>query len=127
MAGGGVEVRNLPKVVRGLQAIGLDVEDLKDAFGTIASEAAEAIAEEAPQRTGRLSADVRGNRAKGKAVVRAGRASVPYAGPINYGWEARNIEPALFMQAGEQKYVPTAVRRLEEEINAAIRRRGLNR
>ncbi len=124
---GGVQVRGLPKVVRGLQAIGLEVEDLKDAFGTSASEAAAVIADEAPKRTGRLASDVRGNRAKGKAVVRAGRASVPYAGPINYGWPARNIAPDLFMQRGEEKYTPTAVRRLEEEINAAIRRRGLNR
>jgi hypothetical protein len=29
---------------------------------------------------------------RSKAVVTAGRASVPYAGPINYGWAAHNIE-----------------------------------
>ncbi|GAA0898703.1 hypothetical protein GCM10009551_107070 [Nocardiopsis tropica] len=30
-------------------------------------------------------------------VVRAGRASVPYAGPIHWGWEARGIRAQPFL------------------------------
>ncbi|MFT4189844.1 MAG: hypothetical protein QM621_14865 [Aeromicrobium sp.] len=122
----GVQVEGLASLVRRLQALGLAVDDLKDAFSTIAGEAAEAVSRHAPRKSGRLAADVRGNRAKAKAVVRAGRAAVPYAGPVNYGWPARHIAPAMFMQRGEAEYMPRAVGRLEDEIDTQIRKRGLD-
>ncbi|MDF1705066.1 MAG: hypothetical protein P1U38_09855 [Aeromicrobium sp.] len=125
MAGGGVRVEGLSQAVRALKGLGLEVEDLKNAFATIAAEATELIASKTPRRSGRLAASVRGNRAQGKAVVRSGRASVPYAGPINYGWRKRNIEPSLFMQRGDVEYQPKAVQRLETELEAAITRKGL--
>lgn len=125
MADGGVRVEGLSKAVRALQGLGLEVDDLKNAFATIATEATEAIASKVPRRTGRLAGSVRGNRAKSKAVVRAGKKAVPWAGPINYGWRARGIEPSLFMQRGETEYTPKAVSRLEQELETAIRRKGL--
>ena len=64
-------------------------------------------------------------RAKSKAVVSAGRASVPYAGPINYGWPRRGISPADFTGKTDQVMQPRALSELEREINAAIRRRHL--
>jgi hypothetical protein len=122
---GGVRVEGLTKVTRALKGLGLDVDDLKDAFATIADEAVERVKRYVPHRSGRLAGDVRGNRAQSKAVVRAGRASIPYAGPVNYGWPARGIEPAEYMQKGDQEMQPIAVRRLEEEIEHRIRIRGL--
>lgn len=123
--GGGVRVTGLSSVVRGLQAMGLEVDDLKDAFAKIADEGAQKAAGYAPKRTGRLAADIRGNRAKSKAVVTAGRSSVPYAGVINYGWRRRNIAASGFLQRADEAMQPVALRRLEDEINQAIRRRGL--
>lgn len=105
--------------------MGVEVDDLKSAFSSIATEAAQIAASHAPKRSGRLAGDIRGNRAKSKAVVTAGRASVPYAGPINYGWSARNIRPALFMQAADEEMQPKAIQRLEEEINRQIALKGL--
>ena len=121
----GFKVEGLTQVVRALQELGLDVDDLKAAFSRIADEGAQAASGFAPKRTGRLASDVRGNRAKSKAVVTAGRASVPYAGPINYGWRARNISPSGFMQKADQVMQPKAIQMLEDEINAQIRKRGL--
>lgn len=121
----GFKVQGLSQVVRALQEMGLEVEDLKDAFAKIAQEGAEAAAAAAPRKSGRLAADIRGNRAKSKAVVTAGRVSVPYAGPINYGWPSRGIEPAGFMQAADQQMQPIALRLLEDDINAKIRQKGL--
>lgn len=117
----------VPPVVRALREIGLEVTDLKDAFSEIARQGAVLAARYAPKRTGALATDIRGNRAYSKAVITAGRVSVPYAGPINYGWRARNIEPDLFMQEADEALQPYALRRLEEDINAAIRLRGMNR
>lgn len=125
MAKSGVRIEGLNKVVRALIEMGLEVDDLKDAFAKISQEAASKAAEAAPRRTGRLAGDVRGNRAKSKAVVTAGRASVPYAGPINYGWPARGIEPARFMQKADEQMQPVALRLLEDDINAKLREKGL--
>lgn len=122
---GGVRVTGLTAVVRALLELGLEVDDLKAAFSAIAAEGARRAAGFAPRRTGRLAADIRGNRAKSKAVVTAGRASVPYAGPINYGWPARNIAPAGFMQKADEAMQPFALKQLEDEINRQITRRGL--
>lgn len=125
--GGGVRVEGLSGVVRDLQRLGLEVDDLKDAFAKVASEGAARVAARIPRRSGRLAGDVRGNRAKSKAVVAVGRSSIPYAAPINYGWPKRGIEAVQFMQKGDQEMQPIAVTRLEEEIEAAIRRKGLSR
>lgn len=116
----------IPPVVRALQAIGVEVEDLRDAFSEIARQGAVLAARYAPKRSGRLAGDVRGNRAYSKAVIAVGRTSVPYAGPINYGWAAHNIEPAGFMQRADAELQPYAIHRLEEDINEAIRRRGMS-
>lgn len=122
---GGVRVDGLSAVVRALLEIGLEVDDLKDAFSNIATEGARFAAREAPHRSGRLAADIRGNRARSSAHVAAGRASVPYAGPINYGWAKHNIAPSGFMQRADQAWQPYALKRLEREINHQIERRGL--
>lgn len=125
MPGGGVRVEGLSRKIRQLKDLGLEIDDLKDAFASIAAEASARVARHVPTRTGRLAASVRGNRAQSKAVVRAGKAAVPYAGPINYGWPKRGITPALYMQAGDKEMQPIAVTRLEQGIEQAIRKRGL--
>lgn len=122
---GGVRVTGLNSTVRALEKLGLDVDDLKAAFGPIAAEAADIAAGYAPRRTGALAASIRGNRSKNKAVVAAGRARVPYAGPINYGWKKRGINPSGFMQKADEEMQPKALDMLEDAIGSAIRRRGL--
>lgn len=122
----GFQVQGLAQVVRALQQMGVDVDDLKAAFSRIAADAAQMASSLAPRRSGRLAGDIRGNRAKSKAVVTAGRASVPYAGPINYGWPTRNIAASGFMQRTDQTMQPRALQTLEDEINRKIRERGLS-
>lgn len=127
MAGtaGGLKVEGLNRVVRDLQAFGLEITDLKAAFSRVAATGASVMARYVPARTGRLRGDVRGNRAKSKAVVAVGRASVPYAGPIQYGWAARNISPAGFFEKTDAVMDGLAVQMLEDEINNQIRKRRL--
>lgn len=132
-------VTGLRETVRGLERLGVDLDDLKDAFADIARQGAEEAARQAPHRSGKLAASVRGNRAKGKAVVTAGRASVKYAGPINYGWGrahsnykhgkyATGIRGAYrgnpFMQRADEVIGPRAVVLLEQGIQKAIDKRG---
>lgn len=118
-------IEGLNGVIRALVDIGVEVEDLKGAFSEIARFGAIEAARFAPRLTGALASDVRGNRARNKAVITAGRVSVPYAGAINYGWAARGIAPSGFMQKADALVQPYAIRRLEADINAAIKKRGL--
>lgn len=121
-----VSVTGLTSTVRALIAMGVDVEDIKDGMAKIASQSAHIIQAHTPVGpTGRLRADVRGNRARAKAVVTAGRAAVPYAGPINYGWPARGIKAAMFMQSADDRMQVLGPFILEAEINKLIRARGL--
>jgi hypothetical protein len=89
-----VEVTGLREVVRGLERAGVDVADLKTVFGRIATEAADVGRGFTPRRTGALAGSVRGNKAKNRAVVTWGKASVSYAGKILYGSPRRGIRPA---------------------------------
>lgn len=128
MAGGeGVRVEGLNALIRDLQKFGAEVDDLKEPFAAIAKEGAQIASSFAPVRTGRLRDTLRGNRAKNKAVITAGRARVPYAGAINYGWPARNITGALFMQKADAEISPRAVEMLDAGIDKIINRLGLQR
>lgn len=117
-----VQVQGLNETVRALQRAGADVADLKEVFAGIAAEAARIAASFAPVRTGRLRATIRGNRAKNKAVVMAGRARVPYAGAINYGWRARNIRPSNFLQRVDEVMGTRAPQLLEQGLAEIVRR-----
>lgn len=119
-------VEGLNRLIRQLEQAGGDVEDLKDTMAGIAAKGARLASSFAPKLTGRLAASVRGNRAKSKAVVSAGGGRVPYGAVINYGWAARNIEAAHFMQRVDPVLQPIAIRDLDRGLAAAIRKRGLS-
>ena len=122
----GVRVEGLTKTVRALQGFGVEVADLKDVFSAISTEGARLASSFAPKRTGKLQNTIRGNKAKNKAVVIAGRARVPYAGAINYGWPKRHIRPALFMQKADKALAPKALAMMETGLDTAIRKAGLD-
>jgi hypothetical protein len=121
-SGGGVRVEGLNEKVRALERAGVEVTDLKGVFGEIAADAARLASSFAPRRSGKLAASIKGNKAKSKAVVKAGGARTPYAGPINYGWTSRNIAPSKFMQRADEAISPTVVPRLTA---ALMRQKGL--
>jgi hypothetical protein len=85
-----------------------------------------AAAPHAPHRTGALAGSTRGAGTQTAAVVRAGFASVPYAGPTHWGWPSRHIkaQPWLFdaaVSSQEQwtgKYL-TALQHIIDTIEGA--------
>jgi hypothetical protein len=123
---GSVKVEGLNKTLTALQRFGVEAQDLKDVMAEIAAEGARLASSFAPKRSGRLAGTVRGNKAKAKAIVIAGRARVPYAGAINYGWRKRSIAPALFMQKADQQLAPRAVEMLEKGLDKVITKVGLH-
>jgi hypothetical protein len=119
--GPAVEVEGLRTLRRTLKAAGLSVQDLKDAHADVAALVVRAAAPNAPRRTGALAASTRGSGTQGAAVVRAGRASVPYAGPIHWGWPSRHIaaQPWLWNAAvnSREQWVGTYLHALEQIID----------
>jgi hypothetical protein len=101
-------LRRLRSDLRKIEPKALD--NVKRAYAAAAAMVAAAASARAPKRSGRLAASVRGNRAVSRATVAAGGVTLPYAGPIHYGWPAHNIEAAPFIidaaQATEPAWLP---------------------
>jgi hypothetical protein len=74
-----------------LRRAGVSVQNLKDAHAAVAAQVAADARPRTPVRSGALRASLRSSGTQSAAIVRAGRARVPYAGPIHFGWPGRNI------------------------------------
>lgn len=88
---GFLEVKGLRELQQTLKAAGEDVTELKALNGKAAAVVADAAAPHTPRRSGRLGASVRVGATNRAGIVRAGKASVPYAGVIHWGWARRGI------------------------------------
>lgn len=71
--------------------------DLSDAHGQASEQVAQLARGMAPVVSGRLAGSVRAERAPTQATITAGGPGVPYAGPIHWGWPARNIRSQPFL------------------------------
>lgn len=122
---GGVKVVGFKALVRDLEATGIKVTDLRQAFGIIARRGKTLASDFAPRRSGTLARSVRGITAKNYASITAGNSKVPYAAPINYGWEKRHIKGAGFMQKADAAIRPHVLRDLQSAIDRLLRDRNL--
>jgi hypothetical protein len=100
-----VTVDGLRTLRKSLKAAGLKLDDLKAAHAAVAQIVVREAAPHAPRRKGALAATTRGSGTQSAAVVRAGLAAVPYAGPIHWGWPSRNItaQPWLYDAAVDSR------------------------
>jgi phage gpG-like protein len=121
-----LKVDGLRQLTRDLEAAGVQVADLRAAFGGIAKEAATLAAGFAPRRSGRLAASIRASSAKNYATVSAGNSRVPYAGAINYGWRRRNITGASFMQRADVAIRPHVLSDLVTAVDKLLRDKDLS-
>jgi len=121
-----IKVTGISELNRDLRRLGIDIEDLKDAMSKLAAMGAKAATSLAPSRSGALAGSIRGNRAKSKAVVTAGRGRTSqYAGVINYGSPRRGIAPRPFMQQADRQISPRIIPTLTADIDRLIREKGL--
>lgn len=95
--GARVEVTGLRATLRDLQRMGVEAEELRDVMTSVADLVATAARPLARRKSGAMAGSIRPGRVKTRAVIRAGRAALPYAGPQHYGWAARNISPNPFL------------------------------
>lgn len=94
------------------------MSDLKDANAQAAATAAAGA--EAPQLTGALAGSIRSTGTKTAGIIRAGRAAIPYAGPIHWGWPKHNIQANPFLVDGAQRTEPQWLPVYEAHIEAII-------
>ena len=81
------------------------------------------VAAAAPHRTGTLAASVRGlGRATAARLAVGSEVRVPYAGPINFGWPARNIAPQEFIYSTIGRDTDDLLDRYEEALRDLLRR-----
>lgn len=117
-----VEVDGLRTLQRTLKRAGVSLQDLKDAHAEVAALVVRAAEPGAPRRTGALAGSTRGSGTQAAAIVRAGRAAVPYAGPIHWGWPRRGIkaQPWLYEAAvrSQDEWTGTYLAALEQIIDS---------
>lgn len=115
-----VRVEGGAKLRRTLREAGEGLGDLRRAHKDAATIAADASAQLAPKRSGRLARDIRAAGLATRGEVRAGRKAIPYANPIHWGWFKRNIKPNPFISRGAQdsegRWLPVYERALDETI-----------
>lgn len=121
----GVKVSGLNELVRDLESAGVQVADLRKAFTAFTKQARSLAVGFAPRRSGALQRSIRGSTARNYASISAGASTVPYAAPINYGWEKRHIKGSGFMQKADAAIRPHVERDLLQAIYAMLRERDL--
>lgn len=100
-----VEVKGAKELRKQLKAAGDDLADLKATHKKVAQIVEFDALQLAPVVTGGLVGSIRASGTQTAAIVRAGRNTIPYAGPIHWGWPARNITAQPFLvDAQEAKY-----------------------
>lgn len=125
MAAPGVHIEGLRETIRTLNRLGVEDQDLKQAFKKIGTKVAGDAKTFVPYKTGRLANTIKPSNTKNKSVVRAGSARVPYAGVIHYGGY-NNIQPHPFLTDAVLKNRETAVKEMEAELQKLINALGLN-
>jgi len=121
-----VEVEGARELRRALLELGYDVaNDLK----TVNLEGAEQVLEVAlrrvPVRTGRLRDTVRASATKTRGSIRAGFKRIPYAGPVHFGWPARNIQPNPFLYDAMDERRDEVVQAYSDNITNLRKKYGL--
>jgi hypothetical protein len=121
MAKPAIRVEGLNKLTRQLKTLEGDVTSaVKELNAELAEDVAQTARQKVPRRSGKLSGSIRSSGQARTGVVRAGRASVPYAGPIHFGWAKRNIRPQPFLYDALDERRDDIIRRWSQELDKLV-------
>ena len=118
------------KLQKALKEVGPEmVAELKEgnkALGEIVGDRARQLV---PVRSGALQKTIKAAKAAGGAKVNAGTPSltskVPYAGPIHFGWRARDIDPNPVLYAALDERRDEVVAAYEKQTADLLKKAGL--
>lgn len=129
-----VEIENAKELRRTIKKM-VDT-DLKKELRQANKDAAEVVAREAkvlvPSRSGRLRGAIKSTAGQGSASVKAGSKTVPYAGPIHFGWPNRPnrargwrggpIAPQPFIYEAADRRIGEVREAYDKRVNALARK-----
>lgn len=119
----GLRVNGLNVFRRNLRRVNSDLpKGLTALHKELAATLVDAARDTAPRRTGRLASTIRPFGTQKAAAVGAGKKAVPYAGPIHYGWPARNITAQPFLTETIHRHQERLLRDYEQQLSAFIER-----
>jgi hypothetical protein len=118
-----VKVEGAAELERRLDRASADMADLSGTNTEVANAIASQARGRAPVVSGRLAGSIRVESDAKGAVVRAG-SGVPYAGPIHWGWAARNIAAQPFMLDAAQQLEAANVAAYSREVESIVNRIG---
>jgi preprotein translocase subunit SecD len=96
--GGQLEIDGLRQVQKAMRSFSDDSRnDMKETHRRAGQIVVDGAARYVPVRSGALLASLRSAPTQRQGRVRVGSAAVPYAGPIHFGWPARQIKPNPFI------------------------------
>jgi len=117
-----VEVRGAKELRKTLKAAGDDLGDLKAAHQAVGNMVVNVARGLAPVRSGALAGSIRATRLAGGVSIKAGSGSIRYAGPIHWGWPARNIAANPFLSTAATTSEEQWTALYEEELNKILDR-----
>jgi hypothetical protein len=125
-SGNGLYVRldGAKKFRQELKRADVAVADLKEPYRLTANLVVGVAKPRTPRRTGALAGTVRGSGTQTAGIVRAGNKSVPYAGPIHWGWPARHIKPQPWLSSAAQTSEPQWLPLFMEQLDQLARSLG---
>ena len=123
-----IRVEGVDELRRGLRQVKdreLD-DEMKKIHADLAREIVDRALPNVPVRTGALKASVRSTGTVRDAIGRVGKASVPYAPAIHWGWPKRGIKGRPFLtdaaQALERDITERYDRQVDEMLDRVLRR-----
>jgi hypothetical protein len=90
-------VKGVKQLAKDLRDFEGGVAELKDANQKVGKIVVAEAQRRAPRVSGRLARSTKATRAPHRVKITGGGARVPYAGPIHWGWPARNIRSQPFV------------------------------
>lgn len=125
--GGMAEIEGLRELQKALRNLNDDSRnDMKETHRRAGQIIVEAAAPFVPVQSGALLASIRSAPTTRQGRVRVGNAAVPYAGPIHFGWPARNIRPNPFIYEVLDRRRDEVLRLYEQRIDELIRKHDLD-
>lgn len=131
MAKPAIQIEGAREVRRAFKQAGA-MKELKEANKQAAAVVVKDAVLLVPKRSGALAKSIRAAGLQSGAEVRAGRASVPYAGPIHFGWPNRPnkakkwrggpIRPNPFLYKAIDRRRGDVLKVYERRVNEAIAR-----
>jgi hypothetical protein len=122
MPKGGTTVEGARELERTAHKAADDLGDMASSQARAGDYVAQTARSLAPTRSGRLAGTIRAQSAGVAATVTAGGPGVDYAGPIHFGWPARNIASQPFLTNALEQAESSVVNIYEDGVDRVVAR-----